>query len=219
MDRKAIARRLLRLARALLAAANTGKPANLANKFWRTRRGVEGFESKGGAFGVVNDAGTHALSQDGESLSVWRTKRTAAEIAQHGLPKYKWVRIYDSPKEATRGRGAHVAFADLDKAEAYTKEVAALLRKKKGELGIRSFRQGYKGTGSQRAVRQIWLRFKNGAVIDVWIHPGGVAYGGVVGIHPSGVRRGPDPSSRKTTNNARKTADAVADDLKEWMEV
>jgi hypothetical protein len=109
-------------------------------------------------------------------------------------------------------------FQDPDEAEAYTKEVAMLVREKKGKLGISSFRQNYKGTGSQRAVRQIWLRFKNGAVIDVWILPGGVQYGGVAAIHPSGERTVPNPTRRKTPDDARKTADLIADDLKEWME-
>ena len=109
-------------------------------------------------------------------------------------------------------------FQGPDEAEAYTKEVAMLIRKKRGQLGIASFRQNYNGTGSQKAVRQIWMSFKNGAVIDVWIHPGVVKYGGVVGIHPSGKRTVPNPSVRKTPDDAKKTADIIADDLKEWMQ-
>lgn len=200
MNRKATARRLIRIARNLVSegrtAYNPSNPSEVKKMAGALAKEIVSTHGRNPA--RLGDLGKVYRLVSGPMQEAWRDGYSSC------------LRSQLASKTAED--------ADLDEAEAYTAEVAKLVRKKKGELGISSFRQNYKGKGSQRAIRQIWMRFKNGAVIDVWIHPGGVKYGGVVSVHPSGARRGPDPSVRKTTDNAKKTADTIADDLKEWME-
>ena len=63
-------------------------------------------------------------------------------------------------------------------AEQFTASIARELMKYRKSHGLISIRQNYKGTGSQRATRQLWVRFTSGAV-DVWLHPGSYDIGGV----------------------------------------
>ena len=50
----------------------------------------------------------------------------------------------------------------------------------KADLAAESIRQNYKGTGSKKHRRQLWIRFKSGAVIDIWLEERLVSFGGVV---------------------------------------
>jgi hypothetical protein len=68
----------------------------------------------------------------------------------------------------------------------YNTKLARLMMKLKKDAGAESIRQNYKGTGSQKARRQLWVRFKSGAVIDLWIDMGYVGLGGVVTNRPPG---------------------------------
>jgi hypothetical protein len=113
-----------------------------------------------------------------------------------------------------KGLTASSSFETLEEAEAFTAEIARQLRKHKLSLGIKNFRQNYKGTGSQKAARQIFISFKNGSVIDVWIYPTYVQYGGVVLLD-----KPINPRKRKINiDDAKKVADMMADDLALWLE-
>jgi hypothetical protein len=68
----------------------------------------------------------------------------------------------------------------------YNTKLAKLMKKLKKDAGAATIRQNYKGTGSQKARRQLWIRFKSEAVIDVWLDMGYVTFGGVVTNRPPG---------------------------------
>ncbi len=73
--------------------------------------------------------------------------------------------------------------------EQYTGALAKRIGKGlKKDLGAKTVRQNYKGTGSQAARRQLYCRFSTGAVIDIWIGTDGVRLGGVVEIDGAGNR-------------------------------
>jgi len=61
----------------------------------------------------------------------------------------------------------------------YTADVAKELLKHRKTHGLQAIRQNYKGTGSQRAKRQLWVRFTNGEAVDVWLEEKGYSIGGV----------------------------------------
>jgi len=66
--------------------------------------------------------------------------------------------------------------------EQQTAAIARAFRSHKKDAQIRGIRQNYKGTGSKRAHRQLFVRFENGSCIDVWLHPKYAKYGGVIGV-------------------------------------
>jgi len=105
-----------------------------------------------------------------------------------------------------------------EEGEVFTRDIVKALQKKKRELGIKSMRQNYKGTGSRKAERQLWTRFTNGAVLDLWLSPEMVMYGGVVGIDASGNRTYPNPRKRPIRGNARRVADMIVDDVQAWFD-
>jgi len=73
---------------------------------------------------------------------------------------------------------------------AFNTKLARLFQKLKKDAAAKSIAQNYKGTGSQKFRRQLWIRFKSGAVIDVWLE-NNLKLGGVVmnGIgHPISTR-------------------------------
>lgn len=73
----------------------------------------------------------------------------------------------------------------MNRIEKHTADIAKLVRSGfKRELGALSVAQNYKGTGSQAGSRQLWCRFSNGAVIDIWIGYRKPRLGGVVRRHP-----------------------------------
>jgi hypothetical protein len=84
-----------------------------------------------------------------------------------------------------RDKDAAVRHAQTDWNE-YNTKLAKLMAKLKKEAGAKSIKQNYKGTGKQKARRQLWVRFKSGAVIDIWIDMGYVGLGGVVTNRPPG---------------------------------
>lgn len=67
--------------------------------------------------------------------------------------------------------------------EEYTAELGRLLLRLKADAGVRGVRQGYKGTGTKRASRQVFLRWPTGEQqrIDLWLYPERVTLGGVIG--------------------------------------
>lgn len=96
-----------------------------------------------------------------------------------------------APRPATPAPVPSVPAAPTRVDEEYTGKVAKLFSRLKASIGVESSRQSYKGTGSARADRQIYVRFTDGAVIDVWITAGDVHFGGV--ISQGGKRRTPKP--------------------------
>jgi hypothetical protein len=69
---------------------------------------------------------------------------------------------------------------------AYTTKLAKLLGRLKKDAGASTVSQNYKGTGSQKFRRQLWVRFTSGAVIDLWLERDRVKLGGVVMNRPPG---------------------------------
>jgi len=71
-----------------------------------------------------------------------------------------------------------VAIDPIDVASKFTADIAKELMRYRKSHGLVSIRQNYKGTGRQRASRQLWVRLEQGAV-DVWLNPGSYSIGGV----------------------------------------
>ena len=71
-----------------------------------------------------------------------------------------------------------IAIDPIDVAAKFTADVSKELLRFRKSHGLVSIRQNYKGTGKQRAARQLWVRLENGAV-DVWLNPGSYSIGGV----------------------------------------
>lgn len=80
----------------------------------------------------------------------------------------------------------------LDVAETYTATLAKFFQKLKKDAGAESVCQNYKGVGTQRMRRQLWVRFKNGACIDLWLNEKHLLFGGVVCNPPHAGTDGPD---------------------------
>jgi hypothetical protein len=64
--------------------------------------------------------------------------------------------------------------------ETFNTALAKAFGRLKKDAGAETIRQNYRGTGSQKAVRQIFVRFKSGAVVDLWLRHGVLEFGGVV---------------------------------------
>lgn len=69
--------------------------------------------------------------------------------------------------------------ADTDQQARYTAAVAKALLGYKKLAQLASIRQNYKGTGSQRARRQLWIRLVTGGAIDIWLEADSYTLGGV----------------------------------------
>ena len=81
----------------------------------------------------------------------------------------------------------------IDVAMQFTASVAKELLKFRRTHGFATVRQNYKGTGRQRAVRQLWIRLGNGGGVDVWLEKDHFTVGGVTlikvpGKFPYGVK-------------------------------
>lgn len=63
---------------------------------------------------------------------------------------------------------------------AFTTQLAKLFQRLKKDAGASGVKQNYKGTGSQKFRRQLWCRYKSGAVMDIWLDQKAVRFGGVV---------------------------------------
>jgi hypothetical protein len=69
--------------------------------------------------------------------------------------------------------------ATTSEQEAFTAAISkALVSLKKG-AGLKSIRQNYKGTGTQRARRQLWIYLTDGRAVDVWLEADRYTIGGV----------------------------------------
>ena len=68
----------------------------------------------------------------------------------------------------------------------FNTRLAKLLQKLKKDAGATIISQNYKGTGGRAYRRQLWVSFKSGAVIDLWLEAGRIEFGGVVKNGPPG---------------------------------
>ena len=95
--------------------------------------------------------------------------------------------------------------------------LAKLMQRLKKDAGAESIAQNYRGTGSQAHRRQLWVRCKSGAVIDLWLEESRVQLGGIV---KNGVPGKPPKGLVKDVAYGNKTPEQVykevAGHLKEW---
>lgn len=70
--------------------------------------------------------------------------------------------------------------ADLEAMVAYNLQLAKLLQRLKKDAGATTVTANYKGTGSKRHRRQLFVRFKSGAVLDLWLEGDSLEFGGVM---------------------------------------
>ena len=76
--------------------------------------------------------------------------------------------------------GVFIAEAYVDEdLVAFNSELTKKLKGLKRDLGVKTISQGYKGTGGQKHRRQIWLRWDDGSVVDVWVDDGFFSFGGI----------------------------------------
>jgi hypothetical protein len=94
--------------------------------------------------------------------------------------------IEETPMIIKMKKGRGTVQAEFTDWTEYNTKLAKLMQKLKKDVGAGSIRQGYKGTGSQKARRQLWVRWKNEAVIDIWLDMGYVTFGGIVMNRPPG---------------------------------
>jgi len=69
----------------------------------------------------------------------------------------------------------------------YNTVLAKQLQKLKRDAGAETITQNYRGTGSKAYRRQLFVRFKSGATIDLWLEKNHIGFGGVVRISPPGT--------------------------------
>jgi len=75
----------------------------------------------------------------------------------------------------------------------FNTKLAKLMQGLKKGADAETIKGNYKGTGKQAFRRQLWVRFKNGAVIDLWLENGRLEFGGVVARSNSGGQPKPSP--------------------------
>jgi hypothetical protein len=97
----------------------------------------------------------------------------------------------------------------------YNTQLAKYMQRLKRDAAATSIAQNYRGTGSRSYRRQLWIHFKSGAVIDVWLENGYAKLGGVVNNRPSGG----EPLTTRTVQYAEtpeQTYEAVVAVLNPW---
>jgi hypothetical protein len=62
----------------------------------------------------------------------------------------------------------------------YNTALAKLLQRLRQDAGAETIRQNYRGTGSRAYRRQLYVRFTNGSMIDLWLEDDRIELGGVV---------------------------------------
>ena len=135
--------------------------------------------------------------------------------------------IKDHPEKAVSQRDKERLWRAIPEApepapidqEKYTGKIAKELRRLKKDLGFKSIKQEYKGTGSQKANRQMWTRGPGAAVIDIWIYPSMIGFGQVVAMNSKGERIRPVPSSIPHEATIPETYEKVKEILANWLPV
>ena len=100
----------------------------------------------------------------------------------------------------------------------YNSTLAKLFGKLKKDTGAETIRQNYRGTGSQKFRRQMWVRWPNGGSMDIWLDDNEVMFGGIVSILPGGQRI-EAPKKRIAYDDAspEDIYKAVVANLKNWL--
>lgn len=120
-------------------------------------------------------------------------------------------------REAARAREME-AVVEPEKVLEFNNTLSKLVKNLKKDAGAKSIKQNYRGTGKQKARRQLYIHFKNGAVLDIWLDMGYVGLGGVVGIRPDGSRGFPVPHKIDYGDKSPyEVYREVKDALKKWM--
>lgn len=83
---------------------------------------------------------------------------------------------YDFRKEAD---DAQEPKDPIDVLAEYNQKLAKLCQKLKKDAGAETIQGNYKGTGRQRFRRQVFVRFKSGAFLDLWLENDRLEFGGV----------------------------------------
>lgn len=96
---------------------------------------------------------------------------------------------------------------------AYTAALSKALRLQKKKLGLSSIAQGYKGTGSKAAARQLWLRRGDGDLVDLWLDQTGMRLGGVIKA-PATIQG--FPTHYGYTGNVEKDASEIINIVSLW---
>jgi hypothetical protein len=139
---------------------------------------------------------TQQLRSDAASLALASLKRTNPHLAETLS-----VKLNDALRRLLHTLQEAEAPSDLkysDDQEAYSAALAKLMAKLKKDIGATAVRQNYKGTGSKKHHRQIWVSLpghpRGGP--DVWFENGFVRVGGIIAI-PKSI-----PSTRKFENDS-----------------
>lgn len=90
-------------------------------------------------------------------------------------------------------------------AMAFSNALSKEIKKHKKALNIKSIKQNYKGTGKQAHRRQLWIRFNNGEVIDIFLDGPLVRIGGVLKTHFGKV----NASNRSPVEVAKEVAEKL----------
>jgi len=100
----------------------------------------------------------------------------------------------------------------------YNSKLAKLFSKLKKDTGAETIRQNYRGTGSQKYRRQMWVRWPNGGSMDIWLDDGEVMFGGIVSILPGGQRvDAPKKRIPYEDHSPEETYKAVVANLAKWL--
>ena len=107
-------------------------------------------------------------------------------------------------------------YAGMDPVE-YGTVLAKLMKGLKRDTGATKIAQNYRGTGSQKMVRQLWVNWGSDG-IDIWIKQDHLQFGGVLVNQPGGGSAYPIP--RKIPYNNRTPQEVyreVVPVLKKWL--
>jgi hypothetical protein len=75
-------------------------------------------------------------------------------------------------------------------ADEFNTALAKMLQGLKKDLGAKNVRQNYKGTGSKKHARQLYVTFTNDVMIDLWLEAGVVNLGGCIRTNYGRVQHG-----------------------------
>jgi len=107
------------------------------------------------------------------------------------------------------GRVARRKMSEEDFNE-FNTALAKLMRGLKRDVGAKIIRQGYRGTGSQKARRQIFVRWPDGTPLDIWLDKGSVQMGGIHNQTP------PSPATFPAERTPEATYKKMVGILKAW---
>lgn len=101
-------------------------------------------------------------------------------------------------------------------ANTFNTDLSKQLKILKKNAGASNIRQNYKGTGSRKYRRQLYVRFNSGAVIDLWLEDDHIGLGGVVKNRASDNAAELPRSVAYNGRQPSEVAQEVAQLLKAW---